>query len=91
MLYDGEEVDLLPHQEEVATHYALVPLDGPQLGDKETAPTFQANIFEDGEPRLSELAELLTPIIEARLLPYVRAKFGGELGRVEDAYHALAS
>lgn len=48
MLYGGEEVDLSPEEEEVATHYASMPEDGPQLsetgGQRET---FQKNFFED--------------------------------------------
>ena len=31
LLYDGEEVDLDPICEELATFYALVPDDGPQV------------------------------------------------------------
>jgi len=46
--YDGDDVDLTPEQEEVATYYAAMPEDGPQLsptgGQRET---FQANFFED--------------------------------------------
>jgi hypothetical protein len=45
-------------------------------GEEGEGNTLQAHIFEGGEPRLAELAALLAPIIETRLLPYVRAKFG---------------
>ena len=43
--------------------------------DKEA--TFQANIYENGleSPGAAEIAELLRPVIEERLLPYVRKKF----------------
>lgn len=47
MLHDGEEVELTPEEERLATFYALVPEDGPQLGNKETRATFQKNFFED--------------------------------------------
>ncbi|CAE7318046.1 TOP1B, partial [Symbiodinium sp. KB8] len=33
LTYGGEPVDLTPAQEELATFYAQMPLDGPQLGD----------------------------------------------------------
>ena len=48
MRYDGEAVTLTPDQEEVATYYAAMPEDGPQLsvngGQRET---FQKNFFDD--------------------------------------------
>mmetsp|Transcript_22764 Transcript_22764/g.40336 ORF Transcript_22764/g.40336 Transcript_22764/m.40336 type:complete len:675 (-) Transcript_22764:84-2108(-) len=47
LLYDGVEVDLTPEQEEVATLYAEIPLDGPQLGNAKTAATFNKNFFSD--------------------------------------------
>ena len=79
----GRQMHLLPSlltaAEVDALHAAAVRCQDYDVDEPDTvdqAPTFQANIFEDGEPRLPELAELLTPIIEARLLPYVRAKFG---------------
>ena len=79
----GRQMHLLPSlltaAEVDALHAAAVRCQDYDVDEPDTvdeAPTFQANIFEDGEPRLLELAELLTPIIEARLLPYVRAKFG---------------
>ena len=31
LLYDGEPVALTPYQEELATFYAAMPADGPQL------------------------------------------------------------
>jgi DNA topoisomerase-1 len=45
--YDGAEVELTPEQEEVATMYASMPLDGPQLGDAKVAKTFNKNFFTD--------------------------------------------
>ena len=46
LLYDGEPVELTTAQEEIATFYASMPLDGPQLGDKKTAPVFNRNFWE---------------------------------------------
>ena len=47
----------------------------PDTVDKEA--TYQAYIFEDGEPTraAAEIGALLMPIIEKRLLPYVRARY----------------
>uniref|UniRef100_A0A7S1TRD4 DNA topoisomerase 1 n=1 Tax=Phaeomonas parva TaxID=124430 RepID=A0A7S1TRD4_9STRA len=47
LTYDGEEVQLSKAAEEVATWYAELPLDGPQLGDPEWAPTFNKNFMTD--------------------------------------------
>ncbi len=47
MRYDGRDVDLTPAQEEVATFYAEMPLDGPQLGDPKTKKVFDKNFFTD--------------------------------------------
>lgn len=47
MLYDGQPVELTAKQEEVATFYAQIAPDGPQLGNEETAETFNANFFKD--------------------------------------------
>ena len=47
MRYDGRDVDLTPAQEEVATFYAEMPLDGPQLGDPKTKKVFDKNFFKD--------------------------------------------
>mmetsp|Transcript_1037 Transcript_1037/g.3044 ORF Transcript_1037/g.3044 Transcript_1037/m.3044 type:complete len:769 (-) Transcript_1037:724-3030(-) len=46
LLYDGKPVDLTKEQEEVATFYALVAPDGPQLGDPTLAPIFNKNFFD---------------------------------------------
>lgn len=45
--YDNKEVKLTPEQEEMATFYAAMPEDGPQLGNPKTRPVFQKNFFED--------------------------------------------
>lgn len=45
--YNGSFVDLTPAQEELATFYAQMPLDGPQLGDESVAPRFNKNFFKD--------------------------------------------
>ncbi|KAG5177642.1 hypothetical protein JKP88DRAFT_169920 [Tribonema minus] len=47
LMYDGEEMELSPEDEEIATFFADVPLDGPQLGDAATAKVFSANFFSD--------------------------------------------
>lgn len=47
LLYDGKEVVLTPEQEEIATFYAAIPEDGPQLGNPKTRPVFQKNFFVD--------------------------------------------
>lgn len=48
LLYDGREVDLGTEQEEVATYYAAIPDDGPQLSEKGgQRETFQKNFFAD--------------------------------------------
>eukprot|EP00968_Pinguiococcus_pyrenoidosus_P014454 scaffold1307_cov200-Pinguiococcus_pyrenoidosus.AAC.143 len=45
--YDGRDIALNAAAEEVATWYADLPLDGPQLGDPEWAPTFNKNFMSD--------------------------------------------
>jgi len=45
--YDGKEIVLTPEQEEIATFYAAIPDDGPQLGNPKTRGVFQRNFFED--------------------------------------------
>ncbi|CAB1104174.1 unnamed protein product [Ectocarpus sp. CCAP 1310/34] len=43
--YDGKEVNLTTQQEEVATFYASMPLDGPQLAEQ--GKVFNKNFFTD--------------------------------------------
>lgn len=45
--YDGVEVKLTEEQEEVASFYAAIPEDGPQLGNEKTRHVFQSNFFDD--------------------------------------------
>ena len=45
--YDGKEVTLTKEQEEVATYYASVAKDGPQLSNDKTAKIFNKNFFKD--------------------------------------------
>jgi hypothetical protein len=47
MLYAGNPVGLTPEQEELATLYAGIATDGPQLGVPETAKVFNENFFRD--------------------------------------------
>lgn len=46
-VYDGNEIDLTPTQEEMATFYAGIALDGPQLSDPKIAKIFNKNFFND--------------------------------------------
>ena len=45
--YDGKEVQLTPEQEEIASFYAAMPDDGPQLGNPKTRAVFQKNFMND--------------------------------------------
>lgn len=52
LLYDGKEVALTPSQEEIASFFAAMPLDGPQLGNPKTKIVFEKNFFEDFKEEL---------------------------------------
>ena len=45
--YDGKVIPLNDEQEELASFYAAMPNDGPQLGNPKTRPVFQKNFFKD--------------------------------------------
>ena len=45
LLYDGEAITLPAPLEEIATFYAAMPTDGPQLGDEKTRNVFNKNFF----------------------------------------------
>jgi DNA topoisomerase I len=47
LLYEGERVEMTIEQEEIATFYAAIPEDGPQLGNPKTRSVFQKNFFID--------------------------------------------
>lgn len=47
LLYDGQPVQLTAEQEEVATFFASIPEDGPQLGNPKTREVFRKNFFHD--------------------------------------------
>lgn len=47
LIYDGEPITLTPPQEEVASFFAAIPADGPQLGNAKTKPVFEKNFFDD--------------------------------------------
>lgn len=47
MKYDGKILHLSDVQEEMASHYAALPDDGPQLGIPKTRVVFQKNFFDD--------------------------------------------
>jgi DNA topoisomerase I len=45
---------IFQQQEEIATYFAVVPLDGPQLGDPETKPVFEKNFMIDFKKALGK-------------------------------------
>ena len=47
LIYGGKEIVLNPEEEEIASFFAAMPLDGPQLGNDKTRPVFQKNFFDD--------------------------------------------
>ena len=47
LLYDSKRIELTCEQEELATFYAAIPDDGPQLGNAKTKGVFQKNFFVD--------------------------------------------
>jgi DNA topoisomerase-1 len=47
MKYNGAIVTLNHEQEELASFYAAMPDDGPQLGNPKTRPVFQKNFFKE--------------------------------------------
>lgn len=47
MRYEGKDMDLTPAQEELATYYAAIAPDGPQLGNPKTARVFNKNFWRE--------------------------------------------
>jgi len=47
LYYDGEPVELDSRQEELASFFAAMPPDGPQLGNPKTKKVFEQNFFDD--------------------------------------------
>ena len=47
LIYDGEKIKLTLESEELASFYAAMPEDGPQLGNSKTRDVFQKNFFKD--------------------------------------------
>ena len=47
LVYNGKEIKLNAEQEEIASFFAAMPADGPQLGNPKTKPVFEKNFFED--------------------------------------------
>ncbi|RYH31077.1 hypothetical protein EON65_03480 [archaeon] len=47
LYHNGRPLALSAEQEEVATFFAAMPLDGPQLGNPKTKPVFERNFLED--------------------------------------------
>ncbi|KAI9986952.1 hypothetical protein PInf_026021 [Phytophthora infestans] len=60
LLYNGQEIELTPSQEEVASFYAAIPKDGPQLGNPKTAKIFNKNFFTDFKKVLGKQHEVKT-------------------------------
>ncbi|KAH9090050.1 hypothetical protein Ae201684P_014915 [Aphanomyces euteiches] len=54
LLYDGQPAELTPEQEEIASFFASIPLDGPQLGNPKTAAMFTKNFFADFKASLGK-------------------------------------
>lgn len=57
MLYDGKEVELPSDLEEVATFFASMPPDGPQLGHPDTRKIFVKNFFGQFKEMLKDKLE----------------------------------
>ncbi|TDH68765.1 hypothetical protein CCR75_009195 [Bremia lactucae] len=60
LLYNGKPIDLSPSQEEIASFYAAIPKDGPQLGNFKTAKIFNHNFFTDFKKALGKQHEVKT-------------------------------
>ncbi|KAJ8558981.1 hypothetical protein ON010_g8463 [Phytophthora cinnamomi] len=58
LVYNGKEIKLTPTQEEVASYYAGIPKDGPQLGNPKTAKIFNINFFTDFKKVLGKQHEV---------------------------------
>jgi DNA topoisomerase-1 len=58
LLYNGKEIELSPGQEEIASFYAAIPKDGPQLGNPKTAKIFNKNFFTDFKKVLGKQHEV---------------------------------
>lgn len=60
LMYNGKQVTLTPVQEELASFYAAMPKDGPQLGNPKTAKIFNKNFFTDFKKVLGKGHEIKT-------------------------------
>lgn len=58
LVYDGKNVSLTPEQEEIASFFAAIPADGPQLGNPKTKSVFEKNFFEDFREALGAVHEI---------------------------------
>merc|ERR1711871_1765131 len=47
LIYNGKKIEMNSEQEEIASFYAAMPDDGPQLGNPKTRKVFQDNFFKD--------------------------------------------
>lgn len=62
LFYDGKEIELNNEQEEIATFYAAIPEDGPQLGNPKTRNIFQSNFLEDFNTSLGSSGQTIKDI-----------------------------
>ncbi|TMW56217.1 hypothetical protein Poli38472_008865 [Pythium oligandrum] len=60
LVYNGKQIELTPAQEELASFYAAIPKDGPQLGNPKTAKIFNKNFFTDFKKVLGRGHEVKT-------------------------------
>ncbi|KAE9001261.1 DNA topoisomerase 1 beta [Phytophthora rubi] len=60
LVYNGKDVELTPSQEEIASFYAAIPKDGPQLGNPKTAKIFNKNFFTDFKKVMGKQHEVKT-------------------------------
>lgn len=58
LVYDGKEMVLTPEQEEIASFFAAIPADGPQLGNPKTKSVFEKNFFDDFREALGAAHEI---------------------------------
>lgn len=58
LIYNGKPIQLTPEQEEIASFFAAIPADGPQLGNPKTKPVFEKNFFEDFREALGPSHEI---------------------------------
>ena len=58
LIYNGKPMTLTGEQEEIASFFAAIPADGPQLGNPKTKPVFEKNFFDDFREALGPSHEI---------------------------------